>query len=210
MNLQGWRYYVVGHDPVVGEMMNSVDAVRSGLKDADIVVFTGGTDISPTIYGEQILHSKTQRPDTARDNLEVRLYNLGLAKRKTLVGICRGAQLLNCLNGGKLFQHVDGHVGTTHGVRYTDRSGDQYDIVVTSDHHQMMRPGEGSKVIGYAKKSTERNTALAKFFRRDEEIDPEIVWYPLTKTLCYQPHPEWGLSSDRNCFVDCVRRTLTG
>ena len=210
MNLQGWRYYVVGRDTAVSEMMNGLDAIPTGMKEADIVVFTGGTDISPTIYGEQIMHPPTQKPDTERDRLETALFRLATQKKKTVVGICRGAQLLNCLNGGKLYQHVTHHGNTTHPIKYIDASGESRSVMVTSDHHQMMRAGMMGVTLGYTKLSSERHTGVAKFYRSDIEIDPEIIWYRTTKSLCYQPHPEWGLVSDKNLFVECVRRTIQG
>lgn len=211
MNLQGWRYHVVGRDSSLELMMDNAAAMRSNLKEADIVIFSGGTDISPTIYGEFTVHPLTQKADRKRDSLENKIYVASLAKKKVLVGVCRGAQLLNCLNGGLLWQHVDNHTNTTHMVMYTDEKGNRYGVMTTSDHHQMMRPAKHARILGVCNKATIKCTGTEDNpVTEDEDIDPEIVWYPRTKSLCYQPHPEWGLASDRNLFIDCVRRVMIG
>jgi gamma-glutamyl-gamma-aminobutyrate hydrolase PuuD len=208
MNLQGWRYHVVGRDQSLELMMDNALSVRTSLKEADIIIFSGGTDISPTIYGEFAVHPLTQRPDRRRDALEGKIYLAALAKKKVLVGVCRGAQLLNCLNGGTLWQHVDNHRNTTHMVTYTGPNGDRYGVITTSDHHQMMRPAKHARILGVCNKATVKCTATEE--HPADDIDAEIVWYPRTKSLCYQPHPEWGLASDRNLFVDCVKRVMIG
>lgn len=92
-----------------------------------------------------------------------------------MVGICRGAQLLNVMNGGKLHQHVTGH-GTSHRMRtLTDD-----EFRVTSTHHQMMIPAEDHQLLGYA-----IDIAFA-----GSQPEPEVVWYPRTKSMCVQFHPE--------------------
>lgn len=211
MNLQGWCYHVIGGDSAIEKMMDDAVAYRTSAKDAHILIFSGGTDISPSMYGEFTVHPKTQRPDRHRDTMENKAFVAGLAKKKVLVGICRGAQLLNVLNGGRLWQHVNNHQNTTHVTMYTDDKGARYGVMTTSDHHQMMRPAKHARILGVASTCTFRATGIEDNpITEDDEYDPEIVWYPRTKSLCYQPHPEWGLASDRNLFLDCIRRVMIG
>lgn len=211
MNLQGWRYNIVGGDRQIDEMMKSADAIPTGLRDADFVIFTGGTDISVTMYNEFGMHALTQMPDRERDRVETAIYRTAVAKKKLVIGICRGAQLLNVLNGGRLWQHVDKHINCKHEIVYVNARGEKFVVVVTSDHHQMMKPNlvEG-RILGWAKKSTIRSTFHTDDPREPDQVDPEIVWYPGTKSLCYQSHPEWGLETDRNLFFDVIRRVTTG
>ena len=211
MNLQGWGYHVVGRDSALELMMDNAVAMRTSAKEADIIIFSGGTDISVTMYGEFVSHAKTQRPDKLRDSLETKIFNASLAKKKVLVGVCRGAQLLNVLNGGLLWQHVDNHTGTTHVIKYKNEKSEEFGVMVTSDHHQMMRPAKHGRILGWCNKKTIWCTGTENNpVTEDIDIDPEIVWYPRTRSLCYQPHPEWGLASDRNLFLDCVRRVMIG
>jgi putative glutamine amidotransferase len=76
---------------------------------ADSVLLIGGGDVEPSRFGSD---AAGQAVDTGRDELETALV-LGCRERGLpLLGLCRGAQLLNVALGGTLRQ-VDGHVQTT-------------------------------------------------------------------------------------------------
>lgn len=106
----------------------------NNIKEADIVMFTGGEDINPSLYGD-IPHPTTHF--TSRDIKEVEAFN-NAPKTALLIGGCRGAQLLTALSGGKLFQHVTGHGGGSGGHEIT--TSDNRKFRITSCHHQMMNP----------------------------------------------------------------------
>lgn len=158
---------------------------------ADVIIFNGGTDIGTEIYGEKSIGYGIPEKMSLRDIHEISLFNSYKNTNKLLLGICRGAQLLNCLNGGSLWQHVNNH-GRTHEMLDL-ASGRTYDA--TSTHHQMMRPNlETGKVLAVASEST---TKLADGLRErldpnvNPHLDVEIVWYPETHSLCIQGHPEY-------------------
>jgi len=206
--LQGWRYHIVGGDRYINDMMVSGLAILTGLRDADIVIYSGGTDIQPMMYND-VAHPKTQRPDVERDRFEQEVFKTALAKKKIQIGICRGAQLLNVLSGGSLYQDVDNHGNCTHKVIYQDEEHDKYVVDCTSDHHQMMIPTNLASVWGWAGGSTLKSTGLEDFrMAPKHNKDPEIVWYKHTRSLCFQPHPEWGLMSCKGLFFDCVKRAM--
>ena len=71
-----------------------------------LIAFMGGTDIQPKLYGENPI-AETESPDAYRDAKEIDLYKT--YENIPKLGICRGAQLINVLNGGSLYQDVDGH-----------------------------------------------------------------------------------------------------
>lgn len=73
-------------------------------RDFAALVIGGGEDISPQHYGGD-LHERV-RFDPARDELEMRWIRWALDKRVPLLGICRGAQLINVVLGGDLYQDV--------------------------------------------------------------------------------------------------------
>lgn len=158
-------------------------------EDADLIQFTGGADVSPAMYGEYPHPSTHFSPE--RDRAEHFLYMEYIGK-KPMAGICRGGQFLNVMNGGTLYQHVDGHaIGGTH-VAYTS---DQREIQVTSTHHQMMRPGKLSKVLATAQESDSKEYMRGKLKVIDngrDQPDVEAVLYKQTRCLCFQPHPEFG------------------
>jgi putative glutamine amidotransferase len=150
----------------------------SSMEHADCVMFTGGEDISPELYGEE-RHPATSPPNLPRETKEKHIFQHCLDNNKPMIGICRGSQFLCAMSGGKLHQHVKGHaVYSGHLITTID---DRV-FPVTSTHHQMMdiRPIQG--VIPLA--AREGPDSVFGF-------DPEVVWFPLTKCLAVQYHPEY-------------------
>ena len=70
----------------------------------DGVVITGGHDIEPVLYAAK--PEVEQNYDIERDKLEMAVIEDALARKLPLLGICRGAQLLNISRGGSLFQEL--------------------------------------------------------------------------------------------------------
>ncbi len=68
----------------------------------DGVVVTGGHDVEPVLYAAE--PEVEPNYDSARDTLETAIINDALTRRLPLLGICRGAQLLNVCQGGTLNQ----------------------------------------------------------------------------------------------------------
>lgn len=176
------------------QMINMYEAngwyVSSRIEDADLIQFTGGADVSPHLYEEDVHPMTTASP--GRDNSEARDFAEALDRGIPMTGICRGGQFLNVMNGGKMYQHVDMHtIGGHHDLIDVD-SGEV--IKVTSTHHQMMRAGEGGTVVATGgHRSTFRQHMVGSSVASGslEEEDTEVVHYPKTKTLCFQPHPEF-------------------
>jgi putative glutamine amidotransferase len=84
-----------------------VERVLDGL---DGLVITGGRDVDPGTYG-QAPHPTTDEPARDRDAWEFALVRGALARGLPLLGICRGAQVLNVVLGGTLHQHLPDVVG---------------------------------------------------------------------------------------------------
>jgi len=72
--------------------------------DFDGVVVTGGHDINPVLYAAQ--PEVEPRYDSARDQLEMAVIDLAYRKKRPILGICRGAQLMNVYQGGTLYQDL--------------------------------------------------------------------------------------------------------
>lgn len=161
---------------------------------ADFLCWTGGADIDPSFYGQT--YHRTTHTNGARDAYEKHIYELFPEKNK--LGICRGGQLLNAFSGGSMFQNVDRH-GRTHMAIDTE-TGDL--VEVSSVHHQMMIPGIDGKVLMIAHESTIRETDRTTQSGSFDDI--EALWYPATKSFCFQPHPEWGPESCTDYFFEKI------
>jgi phosphoribosylformylglycinamidine (FGAM) synthase-like amidotransferase family enzyme len=166
------------------------------IADTDILVFTGGPDIDPDYYGEKPINGGAHNINKSRDAFEVEVFSEAAAYGKFQVGICRGAQLLNVLNGGSLWQHVDKH---TRPHEALDGFKNQR-VWVTSTHHQQMRVNKKDppEILLWANHSTEKK-GMSKYVNKEmmpnvpqeEAIDLEAVWYANTSCFCFQPHPEY-------------------
>jgi putative glutamine amidotransferase len=72
--------------------------------DLDGLVVSGGIDIEPSLYGQP--HKTDYRYEPERDQLEQELIRQMELARKPILGICRGAQMLNIVRGGSLYMDV--------------------------------------------------------------------------------------------------------
>lgn len=166
------------------------------VEEADVVVFMGGTDVDPALYKEKA-HRYTQWPDQKRDIFEKGIYEEAVRQGKVCVGICRGQQMLHVLNGGKLWQHVEGHAGRDHLIYDIDND---CLVLVNSMHHQMIRSegANGLEVIAVTAKPitmTFENESTKIAFDKDDdhnEIEIEAGAYNDTKCFFVQGHPEVG------------------
>jgi putative glutamine amidotransferase len=87
------------------------DAIAERVIDGlDGLVITGGRDVDPAAYG-QAPHQSTDQPARDRDAWEFALLRGALARGLPVLGICRGAQVLNVALGGTLHQHLPDVVG---------------------------------------------------------------------------------------------------
>lgn len=182
--------FVVGGDYLIEKMFKDQGwDIGTNVINADLVQFTGGSDVSPHLYGEET--HPTTMPSTERDEYERAVFKLCKKKNKPMAGICRGSQFLNVMCGGKMWQDVNNHCGN-HEARVI-ATGDK--IEVTSTHHQMWRLGEGAVLLWDAKRSTykhrmEGSTVFTQICGK-EERDPEAAVYPADRVLCVQGHPEY-------------------
>ena len=105
----GWRIF-----PLVafnlwlagGKGLRWVAGRPADLDAVDGLIIGGGDDISPDLYGMQLVASA--RLDPARDAMERRLVEAAMARGLPVMGICRGAQMINVALGGTLHQDAYG------------------------------------------------------------------------------------------------------
>lgn len=108
-------------------------AIETRIEDANLVVFTGGADVTPTLYGEKNVFSNC---DWLRDLNEQEIFNYCVGAGIPMFGICRGSQFLHVEMDGKLIQDVANH-GCIHDIR--DLRTNTVVHNSTSTHHQMVR-----------------------------------------------------------------------
>lgn len=134
----------------------------------DGLVLQGGSDVSPSTYGEEPL-APEWAGDRLRDVYEIELVHEFIEAGKPVLGICRGAQLINVAFGGTLYQDIrtqltesgahvtDAYERHRHEVRFEPGSGlaRLYGGVerpaVSSIHHQSIKAlGRGLRVEAWS------------------------------------------------------------
>ncbi len=115
----------------------------------DGFLFTGGVDLHPSKYGEEIQFDNVV-VDTERDAFEEPLFATVYPTGKPILGICRGIQSINVWLGGSLHQHIEGHQQSqpmyerTHPLSITEGSlfhkicGKTH-VMVNTSHHQVVK-----------------------------------------------------------------------
>lgn len=157
-----------GYGEALGNMTNYVmnfvhwNESKSAKKRAldkhyDLVVLTGGEDISPAIYGET---DHKIWPNQARDEYELKVIKKFQGK-VPIVGICRGLQILWASSGGKLIHDIKDYKGAAHpyhhimnlAVGWRPKSNNAF-TYINSLHHQAARLEagipDGWEIIGTA------------------------------------------------------------
>lgn len=169
------------------------------VSNIDLVLFTGGEDVDPSIYGQE--KGKNTFINEKRDDIEQDMFRRYSNISK--LGICRGAQFLNVMSGGSLIQHVTGHLGN-HSIHFKHSVKDFYNnrnnlvgYEITSTHHQMMFPFNLKEkeydLLAWSNKfksKTYLNGLNEEINLPKNFLEPEVVYYPETYSLCIQGHPE--------------------
>ena len=166
----------------------SNDGLEETLDALDGLIFSGGSDLDPELYGQEP-HPETFGVVRDRDDAELALMRGALERDMPVLAICRGSQVLNVAKGGDLVQHlpeVVGHEEHKHtpgvfadhdvdveaGTKVEALLGDR--APVKSHHHQGFdRLGEGLRPAARAEDGTVE--ALEDPSRR---FAVGVLWHP--------------------------------
>lgn len=88
---------------IEGDDLDSIAEMIDGL------LLTGGGDIDPTLFGEEP-HPRLGNITPERDTFEIALIQKMLELNKPILGICRGAQILNIAVGGDMYQDIHSQI----------------------------------------------------------------------------------------------------
>ncbi|MFQ5934872.1 MAG: gamma-glutamyl-gamma-aminobutyrate hydrolase family protein [Acidiferrobacterales bacterium] len=94
------------------------------------LVFTGGGDIDPQHYGGRVGHEQIYMVDRERDTSELALARVVIERNIPVLGICRGAQVLNVALGGTLFEHLPEAIGEAVAHRAPPREPTHHSVTL--------------------------------------------------------------------------------
>lgn len=159
----------LGGTPIVLPYTNDDRDIDSFVSMCDGFLFSGGKDVEPCRFNE------TQINDSLvihyyRDELEFKVFDKAISTNKPILGICRGAQVINVALGGSLYQdipaqipsniahrQIEGQTEYSHTVNVVSNTplhklvGKKAKIVANSFHHQSIKTlGNGLKLMATA------------------------------------------------------------
>lgn len=208
------RVYVEGRQRALEEVFEQLGWKTAYIcdKDVDIIVLQGGADINPEWYNRK-RHPQTGIPNHGFDKQTANLIDFATEVGIDLIGICRGAQFINAIMGGDMWQHVTRH-GNGHEVLDLD-TGDVW--YTNSVHHQMMIPHATGKLLAVtldrvtdrAERVDDKGTILTSNNSAQQPVvEAEVIWYDKFNALCFQAHPEYDNAhgTTRQYFYNLLRR----
>ncbi|MGN6030586.1 MAG: gamma-glutamyl-gamma-aminobutyrate hydrolase family protein [Thermomicrobiales bacterium] len=161
----------------------------------DGLIFSGGSDLDPALYGDTEVHETTYGIDPERDSFELALMKLACEQDKPFLGICRGIQTMNVALGGTLVQDVPTAVGgdvehrqhaigksttdVSHVVEVADGSiladiMGATKVEANSYHHQAVgTPAPGVEVI-----ATSADGVIESIVAPDRHFALGVQWHP--------------------------------
>jgi len=128
--------------------------------EANGLVLTGGVDVDPQLYGEEI-GPKTDKPNPQRDTHELGLLRQALERDLPVLCVCRGHELLNVAMGGALLQNIDGD-----GHRWLEDGA--------SNYHEVELAGTGRLASIYGPGATLRVNSRHHQGVSEDRLAPEL------------------------------------
>lgn len=97
--------------PIILSPTVDISEIEQMANMIDFLILTGGEDIHPQFYNEVINYDYYEynacNPTLERDYFEIQLYSISKSLGKSILGICRGMQIINISEGGTLCQNID-------------------------------------------------------------------------------------------------------
>ncbi|HET7097892.1 MAG TPA: gamma-glutamyl-gamma-aminobutyrate hydrolase family protein [Casimicrobiaceae bacterium] len=181
----------------------TVDAYAQEL---DGLVLMGGSDVCPETYGEKAL-KPDWNGDRIRDDYEIALMRAFTSIGKPVLGLCRGAQVINVALGGTLYQDISTQVPTALNHR-------NWAIYEKNAHATSFVPGTGLASLYPGLEVTKTNSIhhqAVKDLGRDLVVEAWSEPDHIVEAIRYignggylfavQWHPEFHATDDRS-FVD--------
>jgi len=181
----------------------STDGVEETLDSVDGLIFSGGSDLDPGLYGQDA-HPETKDVVRARDDAELALLRRALERDVPVLAICRGSQVLNVALGGDLVQHLPDVVDDgTH--KHTPGVFADHDVDLVQDERLFPVLGESARVKSHHHQGLGRLGAGLHVAAHAGDGTVEAVWVPSRRfAVGVLWHPEAG--EDLRLFEELIEQ----
>lgn len=103
------NYYLsvikAGGIPLMIPISSDIEVIEAQVDLLDGIILSGGPDINPLLFNEEPLE-KLGTISSERDDFEMKLLECAYKKKKPILGICRGIQIINTFFGGTVLQDI--------------------------------------------------------------------------------------------------------
>jgi putative glutamine amidotransferase len=181
------------------------------IETCDAFILTGGVDIDPSFYNEKNTYkNKPAVFEIKRDEFEKKIFEYSQTHHLPLLGICRGMQLVNVLQGGKLIQDL----GLFNEIHKKEQSDKEHEVKIEKDsllceivaenigkvnsaHHQAVDRGAlGENLMINAYSNTQEKTIEGIEFK--DKTGKAFM-------LCVQWHPERMNDKESSSFSKNIK-----
>ncbi len=187
-----------GGVPIMLPLIDSLELLTKSTDMCDGFLFTGGHDVSPSLYNEEPINETVSCCPT-RDRMELIVLDIAKKTDKPILGICRGIQFINAAHGGSLYQDIP----TGHPTETEHHQKPPYDIPIHSVTIFKGTPlynliqADDLKVNSYHHQAIRELSKELKTMAISEDGLIEAVYHPEYKFLWgVQWHPEFSHKSD--------------
>ena len=173
--------------------------------ELDGLVLMGGSDVCPASYGEAPL-SPAWNGDRVRDDYEIALLRAFVAQGKPVLGICRGAQVINVAMGGTLYQDLPTQRpdALRHRMQALYEKNCHATSIVAGSGLARLYPGrtlvKTNSVHHQAVKDLGRELVVEAWSEPDRIVEA-LRWAGPSYLFAVQWHPEFHPHDDRT-FID--------
>jgi putative glutamine amidotransferase len=132
--------------PLVMPLSLDAREISACVERAEGVMLTGGDDVHTGLYAQDMparLKRKAGAPDHGRDWFEATLIETVFRRRKPLLAICRGQQILNVAFGGTLFVDIATEVRGALPHDQHRRSEEQVHKISLAPHSRLAKIARG-------------------------------------------------------------------
>jgi putative glutamine amidotransferase len=185
------------------------------INKCDGFILTGGVDVHPDFYsGKPIYNNSPANFQPERDAFEEKIYRYSQEIKLPVLGICRGMQLINVLEGGRLIQDLDDgnerhrkeELDKEHGIKVEEgtllyKIANTFKGVVNSAHHQAIDPHAlGANLVVNAYDDDENdNVDIIEGLEFKNKTGKAFM-------LCVQWHPERMKNKEENPFSENIKQ----
>ncbi len=188
-----------GGIPIMLPLSSDVQEIDQLMTMCDGILFTGGHDVSPSLYGETPL-SCVSCCDV-RDKMEMIVLKKVIADNKPALGICRGIQFINAALGGTLYQDLPTQFSSEtehHQTPPYDIPVHAVEIIRDTPLHQCLKK-DNMRVNSYHHQAVKKTAPVLKPMAIAEDGLVEGLYMPDHRFLwAIQWHPEFSYANDDN------------